>query len=160
MQFYPHLQARSLILTTFSCRFRYMDIAVCNGMRPFIESGVPRVVLSYDVACKYSVNFKKRVMPADESKTALLDNCPPQITFLVPKFHLEGHVKECADRYSFNFTEGVGRMSGELVETPWAALNRLQASTTTMAAGRRIDTLSHHFNHWNWNKITRMCTLM
>lgn len=48
-------------------------------------------------------------------------------------------------------------MSGELVETPWAALNRLQASTSVMNQGHRVDTLSDNLNHWNWTKVTRMC---
>jgi hypothetical protein len=47
-------------------------------------------------------------------------------------------------------------MSGELVETPWAALNSLQYSTREMGWGARQDMLVDAFNFWNYQKIIRM----
>lgn len=139
-------------------RFAFVDVAVGSVLKQGIEDGVQRAVLSYDSACGYSVNFHAR----------LADYEPPLITRaeferivvqpLIPKFHLASHKAECSDRYSFNYTANVGRMSGELVETPWAAFNSLQYSAREMGFGTRRDVLTDQFSFWNWSKTTRMCT--
>lgn len=108
--------------------------------------------MSYDIACKYSIHFWERVSHGTVVLINPLLQALRQIVWLVPKFHLNGHKKECMDHFSFNFTKWVGRMSGELVETPWATLNWLKYSTRKMLAGARADTLSDHFNAWNWEK--------
>lgn len=78
--------------------------------------------------------------------------------WLVPKFHLGSHRDECADTFSFNYTFGVGRMHGEMVETIWAALNWLQYSTREMGAGHRRDVITEAMNYWNWGKVIRAGT--
>lgn len=79
------------------------------------------------------------------------------LKFLVPKFHLAGHKPECSIDYSFNFTEGVGRLSGEGIETVWSDLNWLKWSTQEMALGPRAETISDHMQAWNKRKIDTMC---
>lgn len=108
--------------------------------------------MSYDIACKYSINFWARVSEGVAPLLEPMIRMVLLIIWLVPKFHLNGHKKECMDKFSFNFTKWVGRMSGELVETPWAALNWLKYSSRKMLAGARVDLLSDHFNEWNWSK--------
>lgn len=135
-----------------------MDVAVCNALRGRLDDGTHRIFLSYDIACKYSVNFLARVQ---DGAVTLLEHDKAQLRaalrFLVPKFHLAGHEPTCADRYSFDFEVGVGRMSGELVETPWASLNRLKSSTRPMTAAARHDTLNHQVAFWNSEKISKIC---
>jgi hypothetical protein len=116
---------------------------------------IARVVFSYDIACKYNINFLKRV---SEGAVKLLnpEQIPGELVWLVPKFHLAGHRPECADQYSFNFTLFVGRMSGELVETPWAETNWLQYSTREMTWGARRDIITAVLLFWNWWKIITM----
>lgn len=109
------------------------------------------LLLSYDVACKWSIWFLRRLALAPALPWA--EGIPKlQTTYLIPKFHLGSHRPECADKYSFNYTEGVGRMHGEMVETIWAALNWLQYSTREMAAGHRREVISEAMNFWNWRK--------
>lgn len=123
-------------------------------MNACLKKDLCRIVFSYDIACKYGINFRHRVM---ESDVKLLDHEDFNLVFLVPKFHLGGHVRTCADKFAFDYTPNVGRMSGELVETPWAAMNWLQYSTREMGWGTRRDVLTNNLNGWNWNKVAKMC---
>ena len=74
------------------------------------------------------------------------------VVWLVPKFHLASHVDGCADQFSFNFTKGVGRTCGELVESNWANLNGLATSTREMGYGHRKDIIMDAMNFWNYKK--------
>lgn len=136
-------------------RFKIMDLAFASVLLHYFAWGILRVVFSYNIACKYGIHFWPRV---SEGEYQLLDPmwellcC---IIWLVPKFHLNGHKRECMDNFSFNFTKWVGRVSGELVETPWASFNWLKYSTRKMLSGARIDLLSDHFSEWNWGKNVR-----
>lgn len=133
-------------------RFREVDIAVASVLLHCFMWGLTMVPFSYDIACKYGINFWARV---SEGEIPLIDpvwKAICTIVWLVPKFHINGHKQECMEKFSFHFTKWVGRISGELVETPWAALNWLKYSTRKMLAGARADLLSDHFNEWNWGK--------
>lgn len=125
-------------------------------MHRLIIDKIRRIVFSYDSNCQYSINFEKRLFGTDPALFSLEDFRKTVVQFLIPKFHLGGHKAECSDRFSFNYTANVGRMSGELVETPWAALNWLQYASREMGWGNRRDLLNDHFNWWNWMKIVRM----
>jgi Kyakuja-Dileera-Zisupton transposase len=115
--------------------------------------GIADVVLSYDIACQYSRNFRSRFLlwPA----ILLL---PPHLSilFLIPKFHLPVHKEECRYNYSFNYTKKVGRTDGEAIERFWGTHNHLSGSTMKMTPGSRLDTLNFHFNDWNWRKSCKM----
>lgn len=113
------------------------------------------LLFSYDIVCKWSINFWNRLIVG--SKLNWHDPLKENITcqFLVPKFHLGSHREECADHFSFNYAEGVGRMHGELVETIWAGLNWLQYSTREMSAGHRREVITEAMNYWNWGKVIR-----
>ncbi|KAF8074788.1 hypothetical protein FPV67DRAFT_1665551 [Lyophyllum atratum] len=74
------------------------------------------------------------------------------MSFLVPKFHLPAHVKECNILFSFNLVKGVGRTDGDVPERGWANINPIAQSTKEMGPGARRDTLDDHFNDWNWKK--------
>jgi hypothetical protein len=122
----------SLLHADAASSYCYVDVAVAGVMNNCLKRDICRIVFSYDIACKYSINFLKRVMEYD---VKLLDHNKFDLVFLVPKFHLGGHVQTCADKYAFDYTQNVGRMSGKLVETPWAAMNWLQYSTQEMGWG-------------------------
>lgn len=78
------------------------------------------------------------------------------IVWLIGKFHIGGHQKSCSARFSFNYTIGAGRMSGELVETIWVEFNFYKHQTREMTEGGRRDLLNDAFNHWNWMKCIGM----
>lgn len=125
-----------------------------------MDNGLEDVIFSYDIACKYSVNFLKRVTTAGIDGEAPLISSEIEtmlkITWLIGKFHLGGHKEECAKKYSFNYNESVGRMSGELVETTWLTFNALKYQTREMGPGPRRELITAAMNFWNALKVARM----
>lgn len=136
-------------------RFAYVDVAVGCVLRNSIVKGILRRVYSYDSNCGYEVKLFLRLAGYEPVLITLEELLEMDFHPVIPKFHLGGHKPECADKYSLNYKENVGRMSGEGVETPWAALNRLQYSTREMGHGNRRDMLTDHFMAWNWWKNVR-----
>ena len=110
------------------------------------------LIVSYDIACQWSVYLKRRMANLDYS---FLDRWA-HVIYLVPKFHLPAHVIGCRTRFSFNFTKGIGRTDGEAPERGWAEVNPLAASTKEMGPGSRRDTLDAHFGDYNWRKFVGM----
>ncbi|KAH6904562.1 hypothetical protein BKA70DRAFT_1507015 [Coprinopsis sp. MPI-PUGE-AT-0042] len=112
------------------------------------------IVISYDIACQWSINFALRcerygpqLDPFEHGKS---------FTFLVPKFHLPAHILSCQVAFSFNYHPGVGRTEGEAPERGWADSNGLAYSTREMGPGSRRDTLDDHFSAVNWTKVTKL----
>ncbi|KIO31440.1 hypothetical protein M407DRAFT_67938, partial [Tulasnella calospora MUT 4182] len=136
--------------------FHYVDVPMSMVINTAIDRGLRDLVISYDIACKYSINFLNRVCA---SPYPLL---PPDvqslvsITWLIGKFHLGGHREECHQSFNFNYTPGVGRMSGELVETIWSYFDYLKYQTREMGPGARQEMLSDAMNYWNWRKIVKL----
>lgn len=145
-------------------RYSNVDPPVANAIAAGVSRGILDFVFSYDIACKYSVHFFERIKAALPGKDPLFpssaslafENGLVFITWLIGKFHLAGHKEECSKKYSFNYNSLVGRMSGELVETIWAAFNWLKYQTREMGPGPRIETLSDAMNFWNWMKVIKM----
>jgi hypothetical protein len=127
-----------------------MDFIVFSALK---RGGNAHVVSSYDIACQWSKNLKRR-----------MERYPPCISFdqgntidvVIPKFHLQAHGASCQTVFSFNFLPGSGRMCGELVETDWGIHNILGASTREMSPASRHETLNDHWSNWNWRKVTNL----
>lgn len=134
------------------CRFAYVDMAMGSVIEQAIADRIRRLVLSYDSMCKYVKYLIHRLCRIHPALITEADLERVELECLIPKFHLGGHKADCADTFSFNYAKNVGRMSGELVETPWATLNGLQYSTREMGWGNRRDMLTDHMNFWNWRK--------
>lgn len=111
-----------------------------------------RVVLSYDIACQYSVNLQKRLdcYPASLRPHQRDDD----YTFVIPKFHLPAHQESCRTGYSFNYTPHVANTDGEAPERGWSGSNALASSTKEMGPGHRRDILDDTFGDYNWRKVT------
>lgn len=62
--------------------------------------------------------------------------------FLIGKMHAQVHETVCEYTYSFNYTDGVGRMDGEGTERFWAELNQCAGSTKQMNTGNREESLN------------------
>lgn len=110
--------------------------------------GVRDIKISYDIACKWSINLHKRFRSSHED----VDLSNFSVTSLVPKFHLPAHGSACQVRYSFNYTPGVGRTHGETVEQEWAYINLAALSTREMGPGARHAALDDSWGGWNWRK--------
>lgn len=137
-------------------RYRYVDVPMAMVINAAINAGLKDLVISYDIACKYSINFLERV--CNSPYPLLPDNLQSlvSILWLIGKFHLGGHREECQKFFNFNYTQGVGRMSGELVETIWSYFDFLKYQTREMGPGSRQEMLSDAMNYWNWQKIVKM----
>ncbi|KIO16468.1 hypothetical protein M407DRAFT_85993 [Tulasnella calospora MUT 4182] len=133
-------------------RFAYVDVPLASVIRQ--QDPGQRHIHTYDIGCKYSVNFKKRdvlIAPGD---------FPPDFEIKVPSWHVLGHTQECILENNLRYTPLVGRTAGEGVETIWSVVNKHQYSTREMSHGHRRDVLTDIFNDYNWRKITREGTLL
>ncbi|KIJ26696.1 hypothetical protein M422DRAFT_78547, partial [Sphaerobolus stellatus SS14] len=107
--------------------------------------GLKRIVVSYDIACKYNIDFERRITHMDwplVSSKELRQLKNARIDWLVPKFHLAAHIEGCADNYSFNWTKNVGRTCGENIESNWASLNGLATLVREMGFGNPRDAIT------------------
>lgn len=134
-------------------RFRPVDVAFSGPLNASYLAGLRYFVITYDIACKYGINFRSRCLNEDQ-KQALIPTAQGDIylAFCVNKFHQESHEESCSAKNALNYTKYVGRTCGEGVETVWATMNWLRSSTREMTHGGRRDALSEHFNDWNWQK--------
>jgi Kyakuja-Dileera-Zisupton transposase len=108
--------------------------------------------LSYDIACQWSRNFRKRVSQFPswmQLPATILDS----ITYVIPKFHIYGHGRPCQTKFSLNFLLYSARTNGEEPERWWAHINPISMSTREMGAGARHDMIDDHAAAWNWHKI-------
>ena len=109
------------------------------------------VKVSYDVICRWWINFFRRMQNyADELQIPLERFI---LEYFIPKFHLPAHGLGCHTRFSFNYRPGVGRTHGENIESGWAHTNPAAISTREMGAGARHSTLDGHWGGRNWRKI-------
>ncbi|KAH9921598.1 uncharacterized protein B0H18DRAFT_956557 [Fomitopsis serialis] len=130
-------------------RYVNMDYLFASSLR---QHTTTRVVVSYDIACQWSVNLWQRMLQYDFD----WDVDRRTITFLIPKFHLPAHQESCHTKYSFHFIKHVGRTDGEAVERGWAAVNGFSGSTKEMGPGSRRDVLDDAFGDYNWRKVVQL----
>jgi hypothetical protein len=112
------------------------------------------LVVSYDVACQWSVNFSSRFAAFPAAMQFDIIN----ILFdtVIPKFHILGHGPKCQSIFSLNYRRWMGRTDGEGVEREWSHINPVALSTKVMGPGSRHDTLDDHWGAWNWRKVVLM----
>jgi len=125
------------------------------------QSGLKNIVTIYDSACRFKVNAYERCRSnphtplAQPFHTRVIPNSG-FMDYFVNAFHQHSHNPECADMHSLRNSSNVGMVSGEEIETSWAALNHLQYSIREMDAGARADMITTHMLHINKCKIQRM----
>jgi hypothetical protein len=128
-----------------------MDFIVLSTLANTIS--VRFLIISYDIACQWSRNFKKRITQFPSSMQ-LPPSVVDEIKYVIPKFHLNAHGQSCQTKYSLNFRRYSARTDGEEPERWWAHINPVSMSTREMGPGARHDTLDDHAAAWNWRKIT------
>ncbi|KAH9828984.1 uncharacterized protein C8Q71DRAFT_718824 [Rhodofomes roseus] len=131
-------------------RYVNMDYLFASSVRQ--QGDKMALVVSYDIACQWSVNLWERMLQYDPE----WDFDRQTITFLIPKFHLPAHQASCQTQYSYNYRKHVGRTDGEAVERGWAAVNGFSGSTKEMGPGYRRDVLDDAFGDYNWRKVTQL----
>ncbi|KAK0472663.1 hypothetical protein IW261DRAFT_1553319 [Armillaria novae-zelandiae] len=123
-----------------------MDYGYLTTIRHF--AGVPRIVTLYDIACQWSINLEEQIGIYGD---IIRSNIPKKV-YLVPKFHLPGHIKDCQEKYCMSFHRHVGENDGEALEHSWAISNGVVASTREMGPGHQCEKLDQHFGDFNWQK--------
>ena len=129
-----------------------MDYSVCQGIKHTVTEAVPGVILAYDIACQYSVNFRRRI--ADRPFLELPVNLP--ILPAIGLFHVHGHQAKCYARYAPGFVRGIGKGDGEILETNWGVLNGISPMTRTMTLAHRSEVMDAHLADNNWKKMVNM----
>lgn len=124
------------------------------------DSKIRDLVVSYDIACQWSIHLNTRLKRIDSNFADMLFDERTRIKFLVPKFHLPAHIARCRSHYSFNYSKHVRRTDGEAPERGWAEINPIASSTKEMGPGYRRDTLDSHFNDYNWRKTINLGNFM
>lgn len=110
-----------------------------------------RLIISYDIACQFSVNFLERMQDFPSEFQIRVNES--EIIWLVPKFHLPAHGSPCQIIYAFNFREGVGRSYGEGIEGNWAETNHAALMMCEMPEAARHEMLDDIFGAINWSKL-------
>ena len=75
----------------------------------------------------------------------------------VGSFNLSAHILECCVLFSLHFILGVGQLDGEILETLWAAFNKISASARAMTAAHQREVYNDHMWDSNWKKLVGMC---
>lgn len=132
-----------------------MDLALLSTLLLAVESGIKRVLVSYDIGCQWSKNLEKRVALYSVSSSFKLSSLS-YWRVVVPKFHLAGHGKGCQLKFNINFTKGAGRMSGEMIESGWAQSNSMAIWTRENGPFARRAVLDDHWGAENWQKLCRL----
>jgi hypothetical protein len=115
---------------------------------------VESIHFSYDIACQWAKNLCKRreQFPHEiqlHPKTTSIRVC-------IPDMHVDEHCDSCRPIFAFIRRMLVGRTCGEGVETEWAVINHVAASSREMSPSARQEILCDHWGHWNWLKITKL----
>lgn len=142
------------ILTTY--RFHFTDFT-CAGVLRAIPL-VHHIVLTYDIACQYSVNFHLCCL---EPQFALecwdpIQAAVGRIKMFIPKLHLKGHKEDYQYHWSLNFSSCSGQTHGERIEGAWAEQKQGGSMTKEMNVGHRHDILNDFKNFWKWTRVQKM----
>ncbi|KAJ7431147.1 hypothetical protein B0H11DRAFT_2165768 [Mycena galericulata] len=132
-------------------RYCNMDFLLLSALMTF---GLLCVVVSYDIACQYAINFWQRMSEMPEPMRLKL--APGNIWWKVPNFHLPPHKRPCHSPYSFHWMWGAGMTHGEGVEQNWSFSNGAAASTRLMGPGSHQATLEDIFGFHNYDRVLAM----
>lgn len=142
-----------LVPTNYINRFANTDYALAQTL--WLARFLRWITLTYDINCQYGIKLVKRF----EEHFPHLAHIAERLTLLIGKMHLRGHKEDCQYRYSLNYTESCGRVSGEAIEGSWGEAKQAGGSTKEMNHGHRHDTLTDFQNDWNMKKLQDLGTV-
>jgi hypothetical protein len=133
----------------------YADYAVCEAAnyRTKHKGGFLPILQMYDIFCSWAVYFAQRVARNPYLSFPDLMN---RLWGAIGKFHLGAHIPPCFFRYALNFTLGAGDLDGEIIETVWAAMNRMAVMTRCMSLAHRREVLNDFVLDMNFKKLIGM----
>ncbi|KAF8992130.1 hypothetical protein BDQ17DRAFT_1432627 [Cyathus striatus] len=111
-----------------------------------IGVNIARVLLTYDIACQWSINWKKWNQKFPEHMWI-----PDTMKFdtAIPSRHINGHGQSCRQNFSLRYITGVVRTCGEEIESSWYHTNPLAASEREMGPAACRETLNDYWTGWN-----------
>ncbi|KAJ7787842.1 hypothetical protein B0H14DRAFT_3505052 [Mycena olivaceomarginata] len=112
------------------------------------------LIVSYDIACQYAINFWTRMSGLPERMRLTIP--PANVWWKVPNFHLPDHHTRCHPPFSFHWMPGAGKSHGETIEQNWAFSNGAARSTRLMGPGSRQATLEDVFGFHNYDRLLAM----
>ena len=147
-----HGQQMQMLQFLTAERQRNIDYAVCQALKSRNMERIWRVLLIYDIMCKWGKYFLRRVQASPYLEI------PRGVEFIkaIGDFHVKGHVKTCFPRYSLSYIQGAGVIDSEILETLWAELKQSSRSTRGATLAHRSEILDDHMNHSNWKKMLRI----
>ncbi|KAJ6610848.1 hypothetical protein B0H10DRAFT_1810991 [Mycena sp. CBHHK59/15] len=110
---------------------------------------IKQMFLMYDISCQSVLRW---ILRFKEGKY-LFYRKDLELFAAVGKFHLGAHILECFWEFSLNFMEGSGQVDDEILETLWAALDKVVGSTRSMSCAHRQEVLDDYMNDSNWKKM-------
>ncbi|KAJ3509664.1 hypothetical protein NMY22_g16220 [Coprinellus aureogranulatus] len=130
-------------------RYSNMDFILFSS---FMALALLRVVITYDIACQWSRNYRRRLT---KLPVALRPAEAIQIETAIPSWHINGHGKKCQDTDTMHtgYLNGVGRLCGDEVEQTWWMTNPLGVSVREMAPALRHETLNDQWKGFNLMRI-------
>lgn len=103
--------------------------------------------VSYDIACQF--------------KKSAIRKCPnSQTVFGVPSFHAHAHTSECLFKNSVSYTQGFGRVDGEMVERVWAWVLPAYHFLSQMSVTNRNIHLSFIFDALSLERNSKLFHLL
>lgn len=126
------------------CNMDFIALSALSGTQ------AQRVVITYDIACQWSKNFRARMAEFPESMQL---NPSVKIDAAVPSFHINGHGQACRQNFALGHLPGGCRTCGDNIESSWSHMNPLGSSIREMSPAARRETLNDHWNSWNFRKI-------
>ncbi|KIY49878.1 hypothetical protein FISHEDRAFT_72506 [Fistulina hepatica ATCC 64428] len=158
-----------VVEVTTDCRlgeaFHVVDASLAHALRgleghPFREKLGDFVEiyldLSYDAACQYSINWRKRM----EEQFPDLVEFAECIRWAIPALHVKDHKANCMYKYGTCYMERMGHFHAETAEHFWPTLNQFCKVTRQMTPGHRHDALTIFTNYWNWKKVAGMAVYL
>jgi hypothetical protein len=128
-----------------------MDYVVLSTL---MDTPISMLVISYDIACQWMKNFLSRLLEFPQAMQLDLENI--SLDYVIPKFHIYTHGRNCQTVWSLNYRRWMGRTDGEGVEREWSHINPVALSTKVMGPGAHHDTLDDHWGAWNWQKVVSL----
>jgi len=126
-----------------------MDWSLCEAVATTNFGLIRELLHIYDINCQYCRHLMERIQR--NPHLHIPDHI--KLQHAIGLFHVHGHKDECLYRFATSYVPGAGIVDGEVMETLWAVLNSVSASTRTASLAHRTEILDDHMNDSNFKKL-------
>jgi hypothetical protein len=110
-----------------------IDWSLCEALLTTNIGDIREIHHIYDINCQYCRWLLRHIL--ESRHLYILAHI--QLLHAIGQFHVHGHKDECLYRWATNYVPGAGVIDGEVMETLWAVLNSVAASTRTASLAHR-----------------------